>query len=50
MNGLMHVSNITLRPIGDQLKFMANSFETITITCIFKEIHVEADALTKEAQ
>lgn len=44
MKGIIQLSNITLKIIGDQLKEVANFFESITFTHIYRELNVEVDA------
>jgi len=47
MNRNIHLSNNFLRPLGDQLKLLGNSFEEVSFTHIYKELNKEADVLSK---
>jgi hypothetical protein len=50
INGTGQLLNISLKPVGDQLKAVANSFLMISFTHVFKEQNVIADALSNEGQ
>ena len=41
------LDNITLNPIGGQFKEVANNFEVITFTYIFRELNGESYLLSK---
>jgi ribonuclease HI len=50
IKGDLQVQNVLLRPLAEQLKEVANLFEQISFTHVFRELNTKADGLSKDGQ
>lgn len=50
MKGEIHIQNVLLKPLADQLKEVTAHFDQVSFTHVFQELNTEADALSREGR